>query len=76
VPPYRLATFSLDSGTWQAEDVDTDTLEATLRRVVDGVIRLTQVTFTDRAPELTPGHACGWCPAAARCPAATTDSDD
>jgi hypothetical protein len=71
VPPFRLATFSLDSGTWQAEDVDLDILAATIRRVVAGAAKMAEVGGPEpRLPHLTAGPACGWCAAAAACPAA------
>jgi hypothetical protein len=73
VPPFRLATFSLDSGTWVAEDVDEDILLATVRRVVAGVRKLAELgpLATDsRQPLLTPGPACRWCPAGPECPGA------
>jgi RecB family exonuclease len=69
VPPYRLATFSLDSGTWVAEDVDEAVLAAATRRTVDAVAKL--VTLEEgREPTLRAGLACRWCPAAADCSAA------
>jgi hypothetical protein len=68
VPPFRLATFSLDSGTWAAEDVDEDVLASAARRTVDAIAKL--VALDDgRAPELRAGPACHWCPAGATCPA-------
>jgi hypothetical protein len=73
VPPFRLATFSLDSGTWVAEDVDDDILSATVRRVVAGVTKLAEVgplAAVARPPTLASGPACRWCPAASTCPAA------
>ncbi len=73
VPPYRLATFSLDSGAWAAEDVDPGVLGAAARRTVEAAARIVAV---DRggAPKLRPGPACRWCPAAAHCPAAPAAS--
>jgi hypothetical protein len=35
VPPYRVATLYLDSGEWQAEDVDARVLERAADRVVE-----------------------------------------
>jgi hypothetical protein len=77
VPPFRLATFSLDSGTWQAEDVDTDRLVAAARRVVAGVAKLAELRGeAPRPPALSSGPACRWCPARVACPAAATADDD
>ncbi|HEY2428885.1 MAG TPA: PD-(D/E)XK nuclease family protein, partial [Acidimicrobiales bacterium] len=69
VPPYRVATFSLDSGTWMAEDVDEDVLVAAVRRTVAAATKL--VALEEGAPPaLRSGPACRWCPAAEGCPAA------
>jgi hypothetical protein len=77
VPPFRLATFSLDSGTWQAEDVDVDILAATIRRVVAGAAKLAEVGATDARPAvLTPGPACRWCAAADSCPSGRRHLED
>jgi hypothetical protein len=73
VPPFRLATFSLDSGTWVAEDVDEDILFATVRRVIAGVTKLAEIgplANQPRPAQLSPGPACRWCPAAPECPGA------
>jgi hypothetical protein len=75
VPPYRLATFSLDSGTWVAEDVDASVLASAARRTVDAVAKL--VSLGDgRAPSLRAGLACRWCPAAPTCAAAAALEED
>ena len=73
VPPFRLATFSLDSGTWVAEDVNEEILDATVRRVIAGVTRLAEIgplAVEPRRPTLSPGPACRWCPAGPECPGA------
>ncbi len=75
VPPYRLATFSLDSGTWVAEDVDEAVLLSAARRTVDAVAKL--VSLGDgRTPSLRPGAACRWCPAASTCTAAAAREEE
>ena len=61
VPPFRVATYYLESGRWNAEDVGVDLLEAAARRVVDGVRRLAELQLGEREPRLTPGPTCGWC---------------
>ena len=40
VPPYRLATFSLDSGSWVAEDIDEAVLASAVRRTIDATAKL------------------------------------
>jgi hypothetical protein len=69
VPPFRLATFCLDSGTWVAEDVRPSTLGWAVRRTVEAARRVEAVEGR-RHPSLTPGPSCRWCPAAGTCPVA------
>jgi hypothetical protein len=69
VPPYRVASFFLDSGEWQAEDVTEETLGRAVDRVV-GAARAAATLGEGPAAELTPGPWCGWCPVAETCPAA------
>lgn len=67
VPPYRVATLYLDSGEWQAEDVDERVLSRAADRVVEAV-RAAAASDAGRASELRPGPYCTWCPRAATCP--------
>ena len=67
VPPYRVATLYLDSGEWQAEDVDARVLERAADRVVEA-IRAVSASQAGRPFQLRPGPYCTWCPRAATCP--------
>jgi len=67
VPPYRVATLYLDSGEWQAEDVDERVLSRASDRVVEAV-RAAAASDAGRPLELRPGPFCTWCPRAATCP--------
>jgi hypothetical protein len=67
VPPYRVATLYLDSGEWQAEDVDARVLDRAADRVIEA-IRAAAATASGRQPTLRPGPYCTWCPRAATCP--------
>ena len=67
VPPFRVATLYLDSGEWQAEDVDERVLSRAADRVVEAV-RAAAASDVGRAPTLHPGPYCTWCPRAAVCP--------
>ncbi|TMK86658.1 MAG: PD-(D/E)XK nuclease family protein [Actinobacteria bacterium] len=70
LPPYRVATFFLDSGEWQAEDVGEETLEHAADRVAAAA--LAAFSFVDGGrPDLHPGRHCDWCPRRASCPAAS-----
>jgi PD-(D/E)XK nuclease superfamily len=69
VPPYRVATFFLDSGEWQAEDVSEETLERASDRVVAAAGTAVELC-AGRTPELIPGRYCPRCPRVSTCPAA------
>jgi hypothetical protein len=69
VPPYRVASLFLDSGEWQAEDVEEDTLFHAADRVVTAA-RAAGALLAGREPHLTPGTWCAWCPRAFVCPSA------
>ena len=67
VPPYRVATMYLESGEWQAEDVDARVLEHAADRVISAV-RAAAAASAGRPLPLRPGPYCTWCPRAATCP--------
>ena len=67
VPPFRLASWYLDSGTWMHEDVTEPLLWAAARRVVDGVRVLVELKIERREPTVSPGGACGYCPERSGC---------
>jgi len=61
VPPRMLATYSLDSGSADLEEVTVELLRSTLRRTLDGIERMIEITAEDREPSRTPSVACRWC---------------
>jgi hypothetical protein len=65
-PPWRVATYYLDQGTYTYDDVDNGLLEAAARRLVDGADLLAELSC-GRAPLLSPGRSCKICPAASTC---------
>jgi hypothetical protein len=71
VPPYRVASFFLESGGWQAEDVGERELFHAADRVIVAA-RAAAGLLKGREPLLTPGAWCGWCPRAVECPVALT----
>jgi hypothetical protein len=73
VPPFRVASFFLEGGTWQAEDVVEDTLFHAADRVIEAA-RSAASMRSGRDPSLTPGPWCGWCPRAAVCPSADPEA--
>jgi len=75
VPPYRVATLYLDSGEWQAEDVDERVLDHAADRVIEA-IRAAAASSAGRRPELTPGPYCTWCPRSLTCPSSAARTPD
>ena len=66
--PYRVATFFLDSGEWQSEDVTEPTLRHAMHRVVRVAAAVARANAGVR-PALNPGYHCGRCPRRGTCPA-------
>ena len=75
VPPFRIATLYLDSGEWQAEDVDEAVLARAADRVIDAV-RAAAASDAGRTLELRPGPYCTWCPRALTCPSSAAAAPD
>lgn len=61
VPPYRVATYYLDSATFHHEEVTVDTLEIAAGRTVDGVAKIARLLLDAGPAAITPGPACRWC---------------
>ncbi|HEX2030332.1 MAG TPA: PD-(D/E)XK nuclease family protein [Actinomycetota bacterium] len=70
VPPFRVATLLLGSGTWRVHDVTEDLLRGAVRRIGDGCVRAAALLAGER-PSLRPGPWCRWCPRAQTCPASS-----
>jgi hypothetical protein len=68
VPPYRVATFFLDSGEWQAEDVTEPVIQRAAERTVATILGAWRL-LGGGAAELRPGRHCAWCPRRSACPA-------
>jgi hypothetical protein len=75
VPPYRVATLYLESGSWQAEDVTDRVLERAADRVLSAV-RAAASAQAGRGLELRPGPYCTWCPRSATCPSSAARQPD
>jgi hypothetical protein len=67
VPPFRVASYYLDSATFHAQDVDLDLLDAAVARTIAGVSKVAELELDERPPTLVPGPACGWCALRATC---------
>jgi hypothetical protein len=60
-PPWRIASYYAPDGSWTAEDVDADVLEAAALRTSDAILRMAEIVASSRPPGLTPGPSCHWC---------------
>jgi hypothetical protein len=67
VPPWKVASYYLDSGTFAVEIVTEGMLEAAARRVVAGAVKLAELRDGGRTPSRQPGPGCSWCPKLAGC---------
>ena len=74
VPPYRVASFFLEGGTWQVEDVHEELLFHAAERVI-AAARSAAALRGGRDADLSPGRWCSWCPRAHLCPAADPGTD-
>ena len=61
VPPFRVASYYLDTATFVVEEVTADVLETGVRRAVDGIVKLARLRDPAEIAALSPGPACGWC---------------
>lgn len=66
-PPRKMATYYLDQGRFQVEDVTEDVLFSTVARTVDATERILLLATGQRDPTTAPGPACRWCPLLADC---------
>lgn len=67
VPPRKVATFYLDAGEAQTEDVSERLLRTALRRTLDGINAMIELELEGRPPVKRPGVSCRWCPLAVEC---------
>jgi CRISPR/Cas system-associated exonuclease Cas4 (RecB family) len=67
VPPRKLATFYLDAGEAQTEDVSERLLRTAVRRTLDGINAMVELGAEQRPPVKRPGTSCRWCPLAESC---------
>ncbi len=67
VPPFRVASYYLDSATFHHEDVDLDVLDVALARTIAGVKKVAELHLSERAPSISPGPTCGFCSLRSEC---------
>lgn len=61
VPPYRVASYYLDSATFHHEDVTPATLEIAAGRAVDGIRKIARLLDLTAPAAISPGPTCRWC---------------
>ena len=61
VPPFRVASYYLESARWQAEDITEELLVVAAHRVIDGVRKLADLRLGVRQPRTNAGPACTYC---------------
>ncbi len=61
VPPIRVASYYLDGGWFQPEDVNEDVLRSAVRRTADAINLIVRLWWRQREPELSPGWHCRYC---------------
>ena len=70
-PPFRWATFYVTEGRPEIEDLKVETLQATVRRVVDGIKQAVRLAISDGdAHRLRAGDWCRFCARQPHCPEA------
>src|SRR5690348_12269981 len=67
VPPFRVASYYLDSATFHPEDITEDVLFGAARRVAEGARRILELESGVKAPTITEGPPCAWCQLRSTC---------
>lgn len=62
VPPRKLASYYLDVGEADVEDVTEGVLRTATRRTLDAIDTYVALTVGEREPIKRPSYACTWCP--------------
>ena len=78
VPPFRVASYYLDSATFHHEEVTPATLEIAAGRAVDGIRKIARLLPRAEPAAITPGVTCRWCRRRDDCegPGQLPDRDD
>jgi hypothetical protein len=72
VPPYRVASYYLDSATFHHEEVTPTTLEIAAGRAVDGIRKIARLLDHAEPAGIMPGPTCRWCRLRDNCEGAQT----
>ena len=61
VPPFRVASYYLDTATFHAEDVTEEMLAVAVRRTIDGATKMARLLDAATPAAISPGPTCTWC---------------
>lgn len=67
IPPRRIASYYLEQGRFQPEDVTEDMLFAAAQRAVDGINKMIELELDSSNPRIAPNPGCRWCSALDTC---------
>lgn len=67
VPPFRVASYYLDTATFHHEDVTVEMLAVAARRTLDGAAKMARLLEEGAAAAISPGPTCAWCALRHRC---------
>jgi len=67
VPPFRVASYYLDTATFHAEDVTVEMLAVAVRRTIDGATKMAGLLDRSKGAAISPGPTCQWCSIRSRC---------
>ena len=66
-PPRRIASYYLEQGRFQPEDVSEEMLFSAAQRAVDAINRMIELELDESNPRITPNPSCRWCSALETC---------
>jgi hypothetical protein len=67
VPPFRVASYYLDTATFHFEDVTVEMLAVAVRRTIDGATKMARLLDRSTSAAISPGPTCTWCTLRHRC---------
>jgi hypothetical protein len=76
VPPFQWANVYVAAGRTEAEQLSEAILWTTMRRLIDGIVKIARLERATARPVLTPGMGCRFCPERETCSAAASELRD
>jgi hypothetical protein len=75
VPPFQWANAYVAAGRLEVERCTEATLWASMRRLIDGILKVARLEHARQEPRLTPGLGCRFCPSKPACTEAMHPED-